>query len=130
MNIRDTIHIIAKIFSYLDTHPELIDEIFIKEKPDDSVKDTSSKSKKKVEAPDVYKIYEHNGIEGLKKKLEECDIETLKEIVKSYRLDPKRYFYRWTTKKKFIEFITGKIESKIEKGKSFITTDEDGNAQQ
>ncbi len=124
MKIQDIVHILAKIFSYLDSNPQLIEEIFKEEKIKDSNKDVSPR---KSEIIDIYKIYEDYGTEGLRKKLEECNIEELKEIVKLHRLDPKKYFYKWTTKKKFIECILDKIESKIDKGKAFITTQEDKN---
>jgi len=126
-SIRDSIHFFARLFSYLDNHPELVEKILKDEKVDDLAKDNSTE---KIEIPDIYQIHEKYGIEGLKEKLEECNLETLKEIVKSYRLDPKKYFYRWTTKKKFISFITDKVESKLEKGKSFITNSEENKAQQ
>jgi len=122
-DIQKFVHILSEIFKYLDNHPEILDDIFKSDEKQqiessDALNSTSEKS-----ILDIYEVYSKAGMEGLEQALEKLEIDDLKEIVKKYRLDPKRYFYKWTTKRKFIEFIKDKIASKLEKGQSFVSSE-------
>ena len=120
-DIKNIIKLLSHTFRYLDKHPEIVDDI---------IKDMSTaqtEPKKGIDISvntsivnvDIYEIYKLDGMEGLKNELNKLSIENLKEIIKKYRLDPKKYFYKWKTQKKFINFIVDKVQHKIDKGKLY-----------
>jgi hypothetical protein len=125
-DIKSIIKLLSHTFQYLDRHPEIVNEI-IKEysdiqtepnNPDNNDSDSTS-----INNIDIYEIYKKMGAEGLKDKLNDLQIDELKEIIKTHRLDPKKYFYKWKTTEKFINFIIEKVKYKIDKGKTFIAED-------
>jgi FAD/FMN-containing dehydrogenase len=118
LDAKELISFFLRLFEYLDTHPEIVEEIF-KTKQSQSGKE----SKETKVIIDIYQIYEEEGKEKLRNCLEGLTVENLKEIVRYYRLDPKGYFRRWKTKRKFISFIIDKTEKRLEKGKVFMKTE-------
>lgn len=119
----NTVRLLSKIFQYLENNPSVLADIFA----DDKKKDTNKTANEKAIEIDIYDIYRRRGKDGLENALEDLSINELKEIVNKHRLDPKKYFYKWKTKEKFIAFISEKVESKAEKGKVFFSEDMDSN---
>ena len=124
-DIKNIVRFLSHTFQYLDKHPEIVDEIIkdMSTTQAEPKKDNSSSASIFIINVDIYEIYKLNGIEGLRNELNKLSIENLKEIIKKYRLDPKKYFYKWKTSEKFISFIVDKVQHKIDKGKTFIAED-------
>ena len=124
--IEDIVMVFSNIFNYLENNPDVLSEIFkdeskISEKKQDK-KCTSDKSVSEDSIDgNIYEIYRKQGKDNLESLLKQRSIDELKSIVKKHRLDPKKYFYNWKTKEKFVSFILEKVESKAEKGKVFLT---------
>lgn len=66
-------------------------------------------------------IIAEKDVNELKLKLEELDIEKLKDIVSDYRLDPSRLVMKWKDKNRIIEHIIKASLSRAEKGDVFRT---------
>jgi len=58
-------------------------------------------------------------VNELKTKLEELDIEKLKDIVSEFRLDSSRLVLKWKDKTRMIEHIIAASLSRVEKGDVF-----------
>ena len=78
------------------------------------------KNKREAAALDPIIIAEKD-VKELKIKLEELDIEKLKDIVSEYRLDPSRLVMKWKDKDRIIEHIIKAALSRAEKGDVFRT---------
>ncbi|MEA1973029.1 MAG: hypothetical protein U9N34_07045 [Candidatus Cloacimonadota bacterium] len=124
-DIKNIVSFLSHTFQYLDKHPEIVDEIIkgMSTVQIEPKKDNNSSASISIVNVDIYEIYKLDGIEGLRNELNKLSIENLKEIIKKYRLDPKKYFYKWKTSEKFISFIVDKVQHKIDKGKNFIAED-------
>lgn len=123
--MKDIIKFLSHTFQYLDKHPEIIDEII---KEYSGIQTESENDDKNFDFTstvniDIYEVYKNSGAEGLRDKLGILQLDELKEIIKKHRLDPKKYFYKWKTTEKFINFIIDKVQYKIDKGKTFINDD-------
>lgn len=64
-------------------------------------------------------ILAEKDINELKTKLEELDIEKLKDIVSEFRLDPSRIVMKWKDKDRMIDHIIKAALSRAEKGDVF-----------
>jgi len=60
-------------------------------------------------------------INELRIKLEELDIEKLKDIVSEFRLDPSRLVMKWKDKERIVEHIIKASLNRAEKGDVFRT---------
>lgn len=79
-----------------------------------------SKNKREPAVLDPINLAEKD-INDLKIKLEELDIEKLKDIVSDYRLDSSRLVMKWKVKERIIEHIIKSALSRAEKGDVFRT---------
>jgi|GEM_PF-1996789 hypothetical protein len=119
--VRKFVSIMSAIFSYLEENPEILEKIVDRvEQKRNFQREGSKRNEKEWEGIDLYKLYQEKGEEELRKYLEGLEIESLKSIIKYYRLDPKGNYRKWKTKERFITRIVDAIKIKSEKGKVFL----------
>jgi len=92
-------------------------EDLLEPKPDEK----TEKKRKNKRTPAVLDpiILAEKDINELKIKLDELDIEKLKDIVSEFRLDSSRLVMKWKDKERIIEHIVKAAISRAEKGDVF-----------
>ncbi len=70
-------------------------------------------------AIDPFMILREQGQSGLRARLHVLDLEALRTVVRSHRLDPGRIASRWTDRERLVELIVEQVAARASLGRAF-----------
>lgn len=74
---------------------------------------------KKQAALDPFAVLEKHGVSGLRRQLNDMDLNDLKTIVRLHRFDPSRLSDKWKTRDRFVDLIVERVEARARQGSAF-----------
>jgi hypothetical protein len=69
---------------------------------------------------DPFAILKEHGEQGLRDRLDDESLETLRAIVRGFVLDPSRRSHKWVSRDKLIDLIVSRVAGESERGKVFL----------
>ena len=71
------------------------------------------------ELPDPFQVLRQHGEDGLRARLSQLDLASLRQIVRTHRLDPARISARWTATDRVITLIVEQVRARVNHGRAF-----------
>lgn len=71
------------------------------------------------ELPDPFQVLRQHGEDGLRAQLAQLDLASLRQIVRTHRLDPARISARWTATDRVIALIVEQVRARANHGRAF-----------
>lgn len=81
--------------------------------------DASEASAPAAAPPDPFVLLREQGEAGLRSTLEALDLQTLRALVRTSRLDPARISARWNARERVIALIVSQVLARANHGKAF-----------
>lgn len=79
----------------------------------------TKRAPKKQAALDPFAVLEEHGVSGLRRQLDDMDLNNLRTIVRLHRLDPSRLSDKWKTRDRFIDLVVERVEARAKQGSAF-----------
>lgn len=79
----------------------------------------TKRAPKRQAALDPFAVLEEHGVSGLRRQLDDIDLNDLKAIVRLHRLDPSRLSDKWKTRDRFIDLIVERVDARAKQGSAF-----------
>ena len=90
-------------------------------KPPTTRKKTSAKRPPATSGglPDPFQVLRQHGEDGLRTRLAQLDLASLRQIVRAHRLDPARISARWIATDRVIALIVEQVRARANHGRAF-----------
>jgi len=68
---------------------------------------------------DIFRVFADGGVEALRQKLDQLDLQALKRVIAAHGFDPSKLAEKWRRKERLINLIMERVARRSDKGSVF-----------